>query len=62
MKTIFVKAAKGARCPKEGRPREYVTEAVEVPATAYYRRLLADGSLVLAGGKKTTTHERKKEE
>lgn len=45
-----VKAKKGTRCPREGRPREYVTdgEAVEVPGTAYYRRLLRDGSLVAA--------------
>ena len=64
MKTIFVKAAKGMRCPKEGRPREYVTDAetVEVPATAYYKRLLTDGSLVSAVEKKTKTYERKKEE
>jgi hypothetical protein len=35
----------------EGRPREYITDsaAVEVPETAYYRRLIADGSLVKAG-------------
>lgn len=42
-------AAPGARCPMEGTPRKYITdaEAVEVPASAYYRRLVADGSLVI---------------
>lgn len=41
-------AAKGTRCPKEGNPREYITDdvAVDVPETAYYKRLVADGSLV----------------
>jgi hypothetical protein len=31
----------------ENNPREYITDAepVEVPDTAYYRRLVADGSL-----------------
>jgi hypothetical protein len=40
-------AAPGTRCPKEGKPREYITdsEAVDVPDTAYYRRLVRDGSL-----------------
>jgi len=35
----------------EGRPREYITDtaAAEVPDTAYYRRLLADGSLIKVG-------------
>lgn len=41
-------SAPGTRCPKEGKPREYITDAVfvEVPNTIYYRRLVADGSLV----------------
>lgn len=59
-----VQAAPGAKCPKEGRPREYITDntPVEVPDSAYYLRLVADGSLVavattaknadLKGGKK----------
>ena len=41
-----VSAAPGTRCPKEGKPREYITEPEEVPDTAYYRRLVDDGSLV----------------
>lgn len=48
-------AKKGARCPREGRPREYITDAgaVDVPDSAYYRRLIREGSLVLAD---TETH------
>lgn len=43
-----VKAAPGTKCPKEGKPRQYITdtEPVEVPASAYYRRLVAEGSLI----------------
>lgn len=43
-------AAKGLKCPKEGKPREYITdsEPVDVPeGSTYYRRLVNDGSLVL---------------
>ncbi len=48
-----VLAIPGAKCPKEGKPRDYITDQVpvEVPDTSYYRRLIADGSLVLAGEK-----------
>lgn len=53
-------AAAGTRCPKEGKPREYITDQqpVTVPDTSYYRRMVADGSLILSdktpdkGGKK----------
>jgi len=43
-----VKAIEGSRCPMEGNPRKYITdsEAVEVPATSYYQRLVTEGSLV----------------
>lgn len=53
---MLVKAAPGQRCPKENSPREYITDqqAVDVPATSYYRRLLDDGSLVEAKNKKPT--------
>jgi hypothetical protein len=46
-----VTAAKGSKCPKEGNPREYITDdnAVDVPDTAYYKRLIADGSLIAEG-------------
>ena len=45
-----VKAIAGARCPKEEHPKAYITdqEYVEVPDTAYYRRLVREGSLELA--------------
>jgi hypothetical protein len=53
-------AAKGTRCPKEDNPREYITDntPVDVPDTAYYKRLVKDGSLIVVadennkGGKK----------
>lgn len=43
-------AAAGLKCPKEKKAREYITdsEAVDVPETAYYLRLVGDGSLLLA--------------
>ncbi len=44
---MLVIASPGTRCPMERKPRAYITASapVEVPSTAYYRRLLADGSL-----------------
>lgn len=53
-----VKATPGLQCPKEQNPREYIGDddaGVEVEATAYYRRLIDDGSLV----KVTTTKKAK---
>lgn len=47
---MYVKAAPGSRCPMDGKPREFITDSpVEVADSAYYRRLLADGSLVAVG-------------
>jgi len=48
METWKVQASPGLHCPKEGKPRQYITDEkpVEVPESAYYRRLLDDGSLV----------------
>jgi len=44
---MLVKSKPGTRCPKEGKPREYITGAyMQVPASAYYRRLVAEGSLI----------------
>lgn len=45
-----VQAAPGVMCPKENNPRDYITdsEAIEVADSAYYHRLVADGSLVIA--------------
>ncbi|GFK94424.1 hypothetical protein NNJEOMEG_02269 [Fundidesulfovibrio magnetotacticus] len=47
MNTIRVKAAPGVKVPREGAPREYITDAqaVDVPASAYYLRRLDDGDL-----------------
>ncbi len=49
MTTITVRAAPGLRVPLEGAPRRSITdtEPVTVPDTAYYRRRLADGDLIL---------------
>lgn len=46
---MLVKAAVGLHVPKEEKPREYITdaEAVEVPATIYYHRRVADGDLLI---------------
>lgn len=49
MAQITVKAASGIRVPKDGAPREYITDedAVTVPRSAYYLRRIADGDLCL---------------
>lgn len=43
-----VVARPGAQCPMEGKPREYIgpDSPVEVQETAYYMRLIEDGSLI----------------
>jgi hypothetical protein len=45
---MLVQSVPGSRCPKEGKPREYITDQTpeEVPDSAYYIRLVADGSLI----------------
>ncbi len=45
---LRVKAAPGLRLPKEGKPREYITdqEPEEVSTSHYYRKALADGDLI----------------
>ena len=47
---MLVKSVPGSRCPKEGNPRVYITDQTpeEVPDSAYYIRLVADGSLIPA--------------
>lgn len=47
---MLVKAAPGLRLPKEGKPRQYITDAdaVEVPESAYYLRAMACGDLLPA--------------
>lgn len=46
---MLVKAAPGIRVPMEGRATTYITgtDPVQVPDTAYYRRMVNEGSLVL---------------
>jgi len=53
METVKVTALKGTQCPMEGQPRAFITDSkvVEVPASAYYLRLIQDGSLVIATSK-----------
>lgn len=53
-----VKAQPGQQCPTEHNPREYIGDdpaGVEVEPSAYYRRLVDDGSLVTV----TTTKKAK---
>ena len=47
---MLVKAAPGLKVPKEGKPRDYITddESVDVPDSAYYLRRMFDGDLVVA--------------
>ncbi|MFA7465579.1 MAG: hypothetical protein WCY54_11040 [Syntrophales bacterium] len=54
-------AAQGLKCPLEGNPRKYITDAepVDVPGTAYYKRLVKDGSLVIAPAKPAGKKEAK---
>lgn len=53
---MLVQAKPGTRCPKEGKPREYISDvkAEDMPDTAYYRRLVAEGSLLVAKAEKKT--------
>lgn len=58
---MLVQSVPGSRCPKEGKPREYITDQTpeDVPDSAYYLRLVADGSLIpvspAGGGVATVT-------
>ena len=47
-KQITVSAAPGVKVPKEDAPRRYITGTETVDDTAYYRRRIADGDLILA--------------
>ncbi|KAF0145116.1 MAG: hypothetical protein FD156_1227 [Nitrospirae bacterium] len=61
-----VLAAKGLKCPMEGKPRTYIPdsgEPVEVSdGSTYYRRLIADGSLVLEAQDSSSAIEQKSEQ
>jgi len=52
---MLVKAAPGLKCPRADRPREYITDgaSVEAPESAYYLRLVSDGSLVIVTEKES---------
>lgn len=63
---MLVIAKRGTQCPKEGKPREYISDAKAeaVPDTAYYLRLVAEGSLVESAPvaeKKKSTNKTEKE-
>ncbi|MED0011701.1 DUF2635 domain-containing protein [Escherichia coli] len=48
MTSMKVKAAPGMKFPMEDNARKYITtEAVTVENTAYYRRAIQDGDLIL---------------
>jgi hypothetical protein len=51
---ITVRAAPGLRVPMEGMPRRHITDGkpVAVPDSAYYRRRIADGDLLLPASDK----------
>lgn len=69
MPDILVKTPPGQKCPKEGKHREYITDDEKgepVPDATFYRRLIAEGSLILvdpatpaksAKGKETAVNE-----
>lgn len=54
---MLVIAKPGERCPMENKPRQYITDSVaaEVPDTSFYRRLVREGSLLLADKKPLKT-------
>lgn len=54
-------AAAGIQVPMEDKPREYITDSqtLDVPASAYYLRMLADGDL-LPADEQTSTKTAKK--
>lgn len=60
-----VRTNAGEICPREENYKEFVTDAaegVDVPDTAYYRRLVVEGSLVaIDNGQVTIDNEIKKE-
>ena len=48
---MIVMAAPGLLCPMEENARQYIDDAnpVNVPDSAYYLRLISDGSLIIPG-------------
>lgn len=64
MNKINVKAAEGLKVPREDNPRRYITSeaTTEVQDTAYYRRQVAAGDLIIitADDGKAVKKEQKK--
>lgn len=54
---MLVRASPGLKVPKEEQPRDYVegAEPVLVPDSAYYRRRVADGDLIVVPEMDTET-------
>lgn len=59
MKKLIVKAAKGLRVPREGRPRTYIEDQgrTSVPNTSYYRRAIERGDLVVVSASSSKSKE-----
>ena len=58
MNKMKVKAAPGVKFPMEDNARKYITtEAVTVENSAYYRRAVQDGDLILVTGESETTEQ-----
>lgn len=50
MSSMKVKAAPGVKFPMEHNAKKYITgEPIEVESSAYYRRAVNDGDLILVG-------------
>lgn len=50
MANILVRTPPGLKCPREGQHRSYITDEAKgtsVSDSAFYRRLVAEGSLIL---------------
>ncbi|CAH5592699.1 DUF2635 domain-containing protein [Escherichia coli] len=58
MTSMKVKAAPGMKFPMEDNARKYITtEAVTVENTAYYRRAVQDGDLILVNDEPETAEQ-----
>lgn len=56
MAKIKVKAAPGMKFPMQHNAKKYITgESVEVESSAYYRRAITDGDLILVTDEKSDT-------
>jgi len=57
-------AKQDTKCPKENKPRVYISDSVasDVPNSPFYRRLIADGSLIKMEEKEEVKTKAKKTE